>query len=138
MSSFIVPSSILTETNGRLKIKFRNLNVSFMNALRRTVLCDIPTVVFKTTPYHLCKCEILENTTRMNNELLKHRLSAVPIHITNLDPSFLQKWFVEVEVENKTENIFYLTTEHFMIQKKLESEIETTDDSQVGGGYKKD
>jgi DNA-directed RNA polymerase alpha subunit/DNA-directed RNA polymerase subunit L len=119
-SSFVVPNSITTETNGAMKFKFRNINVSFVNAIRRTILCDIPTVVFKTTPFSMCQCEIFENTTRMNNELLKHRLSGIPIHMTNLDPEFLEKWYVEVNEENTTEDIMYVTTEHFKIHAKEE------------------
>ena len=49
------------------------VNVSIANAIRRTILSDIPTVVFKTSPYEECKANIITNTTRLNNEILKQR-----------------------------------------------------------------
>ena len=55
-----------------LKFTMTDINVSLMNAIRRTVLSDIPTVVIKTTPYEENKANIITNTTRLNNEILKH------------------------------------------------------------------
>ena len=61
------------------------VNVSIANALRRTILSDIQTVVFKTSPYEECKANIITNTSRLNNEILKQRLSCIPIHIPNYE-----------------------------------------------------
>ena len=57
------------------------INVSLANALRRTILNDIPTIVLGTDIYQddLCKIEI--NTGRLHNELVKQRLSCIPVHI---------------------------------------------------------
>ena len=53
-----------------LKFTMSGINVSLMNALRRTILSDIPTVVFKTAPYEENKATIIANTSRLNNEIL--------------------------------------------------------------------
>ena len=47
------------------------INVSLANAVRRTILSDIPLVVFRTTPNEQNKCTILANTSRLNNEIIK-------------------------------------------------------------------
>ena len=66
-----------------LKFELTNVNVSIANSLRRIILSEIPCVVFKTARYEESKANIEINTTRMNNELIKQRLSCIPIHIKN-------------------------------------------------------
>ena len=77
--------SNLTEENSHLKFRLSNINVSLANGLRRIVLSEIPTIVFRTTPHDKSKAKIQVNTTRMNNELIKQRLSCIPIHIQQTD-----------------------------------------------------
>lgn len=98
-----------------LRFVLSGVNVSLANAIRRTILSDIPTVVFKTTPYELNKSKFIVNTTRQNNEILKQRLSCVPIHITDLEMP-LQNYILEVNVENLTDTIQYVTTKDFKIK----------------------
>jgi len=104
-----------TEDGDTLKFILRDINVSLSNGLRRTILSDIPSVVFKTSPTEENKCNIITNTTRLNNEILKQRLSCVPIHITDLKMP-LENYIVEVNVENLTDTIMFVTTEHFKIK----------------------
>jgi DNA-directed RNA polymerase II subunit RPB3 len=101
--------------DGLLKFTLSDVNVSLANGLRRTIISDIPTVVFKTLPYEENKCNITVNTTRFNNEILKQRLSCVPIHITDLSIP-LKDYKLEVNVENLTNDIIYVTTEDFKIR----------------------
>ena len=70
------------ETKGVLQFTLDNTNVSIANAIRRTILSDIPIVIIDTKHE---KFNILQNTTRFNNEILKQRLGCIPIHIKNLD-----------------------------------------------------
>jgi DNA-directed RNA polymerase subunit L len=111
----------LVEDNGSLTFTLNGVNVSLANAIRRTILSDIKTVVFKTTPYEENKSNILVNTTRFNNEIIKQRLSCIPIHISDLDMP-LQNYFMEVNVENTTDTIMYVTTEQFKIKNKTTNE----------------
>jgi len=92
------------------------VNVSLANALRRTLLSDIPMVVFRTTPNNQNKCIINANTSRLNNEIIKQRLSCIPIHIKNVDDFPLKNYLMEVNVENNTDNVIYVTTENFNIK----------------------
>jgi DNA-directed RNA polymerase alpha subunit len=97
------------------------VNVSLANALRRTILSDINTVVFNTTNYENSSknCTIHENTSRLNNEIIKQRLSCIPIHIDDLDESAggldIDKHFMEINVENQSAETIYVTTADFNI-----------------------
>jgi DNA-directed RNA polymerase alpha subunit len=99
-----------------LSFTLSGVNVSVANAIRRTILSDIPTVVFKTSPYEECKANIITNTTRLNNEILKQRLSCIPIHIPNFEEINLKNYLLEVNVENTTDTIMYVTTQDFKIK----------------------
>lgn len=93
----------------------KNCNVSLINALRRTIISQVPTVVFRTTPYEKSLVQIEENTTRLNNEIIKQRLSCIPIHIVD-ETIDLDDYIVELDEENDTTSIKYVTTEHFKIK----------------------
>ena len=107
-------SNFITEDN-YLKFTLSGVNVSIANGLRRIILSEIPTIVFRTSPYEENLVDFQLNTTRMNNELIKQRLSCVPIHIT--DTEFPHKdYVVEADLQNDTDAIMYLTTGDFKIK----------------------
>ena len=106
----------LKEENGLLSFTISNMDVSYVNALRRTILSDIPIVCFKTTPYEENKANILINTTRLNNEILKQRLSCIPICIPNLEDTPIKNYLLEVDVENKIDVTVIVTTKDFNIK----------------------
>jgi DNA-directed RNA polymerase subunit L len=107
---------LINTDNNSLSFTLSGVNVSLANALRRTILSDIPTVVFRTTPNQQNKCNIIVNTSRLNNEIIKQRLSCIPIHIKDFEEFPINKYIIEVNVENKTDNIMYVTTEDFVIK----------------------
>ena len=111
----------VSEDDGILTFTLSGVNVSFANAIRRTLLSDIPQVVFRTTPYEENKANITINTSRFNNEILKQRLSCIPIHIKDLD-IHLQNYIVEIDVENTSDTLMYLTTEQFKIKNVEKNE----------------
>ena len=106
----------IREEKNNLLFTLSGINVSLANAIRRTILSDIPLVVFRTTPYEKNQCTILENTTRFNNEIIKQRLACIPIHIKDFDDLPLKNYQLEVKVENDTDSIMYVTTENFKIK----------------------
>lgn len=109
--------SNISDEAGVYKFTLDGLNVSLANSIRRTILSDIPINVIKTETYAENKCNILINTTRLHNEILKHRLSCIPIHITELE-LLPDNYVLEVDVNNETEHLIYVTTEHFKIRNK--------------------
>ena len=98
-----------------LRFTLSGVNVAFANAIRRTFIGEVPTVVFRTTPHDQNRADILVNTTRMNNELLKQRLSCIPIHIG--DTTFpIDDYVVEIQKRNDSETIEYVTTGDFRVR----------------------
>ena len=89
-----------------------DLNVSLANAIRRVILSDIATVVFNDPGIN-----ITLNTTRQNNEIIKHRLRCLPIH-TLTPADNLADYEVVVQVENPTTETMWVTTEHFRVRDK--------------------
>ena len=104
-----------SEINDVLTFTLSGVNVSLANALRRTIISDIPTIVFKTIPHEENKVSIITNTSRLNNEILKQRLSCIPIHITDMETT-LKDYVVELNVENMTDTMMYVTTGDFKIK----------------------
>ena len=74
----------LKEEDDILTFTISEVDVSYVNAIRRTILSDVPIVCFKTSPYEENKSNIQINTTRLNNEIIKQRLSCIPICIKDL------------------------------------------------------
>jgi len=127
------PSVIdLFEKDNILYFTINNINVSFVNALRRVILSDIPTVVIRTTPYEKNDADIEINTSLFHNEILKHRLSCIPIfHVNKLLKELfneliyipsdklleeLADYVVEVNAVNNSEQVIYVTTGDFKIK----------------------
>ena len=113
--------SNLREENGFLKFTLLDCNMSIANALRRIIVSDIPTFVFRTYPYSENKAEITHNTTRFHNEIIKQRISCIPIHIDDMDFPY-KDYVVEVDVKNDTDSILYVTTKDFKI-KNIKTEV---------------
>ena len=55
----------LREEDNYLKFKITGVNVSIANALRRIILSEIETFVFRTTPYEENKVNFEINTTNL-------------------------------------------------------------------------
>ena len=103
--------------DGIFKFTLSGVNVSLANALRRIILNDIHTVVFRTETYEDNNCTISVNTGRLHNEILKQRLSCIPIHSTKPD-ELPGKYILEIDETNNTDYIMFVTTEHFKIRNK--------------------
>ena len=69
-------SKINNNANAKSPLTFTlsGVNVSLANAIRRIIISEIPTVVFRTTPYEKNRVKIEINSTRMNNEIIKQRI----------------------------------------------------------------
>ena len=115
-TTYMNPSvSNIIEEDGILRFTLSDVNVSYANALRRIIVADIPTVVFRTFPHAANRASIETNTTRFNNEIIKQRLSCVPIHHVAVDQP-IEDLVVEIDVTNSTDAITYITTEDFKVK----------------------
>ena len=108
MSSIAVNN--MNETNGKLEFTLSKVDVSVANAVRRVILADIETVVFKQVDM-----TFTVNTSRLNNEILGQRLSCIPIHLTPEDAD-LSDLLLELNAENLTSDVQIMTTDDFKIK----------------------
>ena len=101
------------------KFTLSGINVSLANAIRRVILSEIETNVIHTEVYKDNRCFITVNTGRLHNEILKQRLSCIPIHMGMNELDILpDKYLLEVDVTNDTDSLVYVTTEDFKIKNK--------------------
>lgn len=110
------------------KFTIENINVCYANAIRRTLLSEIDICVIKTENEEVNQCFIETNTTRFHNEILKQRLSCIPIHVKDLE-LLPDKYVLEVDVSNETDTIMYVTTENFRIKNKTTGKYITREET---------
>jgi DNA-directed RNA polymerase alpha subunit len=106
--------SNINEEDETLTFTLSGVNVSVANAIRRVILAEIPVVVFNTTK-NSETVTITKNTSRLNNEIIKQRLSCIPVYLSP-DKS-IDDYIVEIDVENTTDTIIYVTTRDFRIKR---------------------
>ena len=107
---------------GIYEFKIDKCDVSIINSIRRTLITDIPIVCFNVEDYNdindeLKTIQIYKNTTSFNNEILKQRLSCIPVHLklNEIEPEALNNLVVEVNKKNTSDNMEFITTEDFRI-----------------------
>jgi DNA-directed RNA polymerase II subunit RPB3 len=100
-----------------LRFTLTNTNVSLANGIRRTILSDIDTVVFRTETYDDNQCTIYENTCRLHNEIVKHRLSCIPIHSENVE-TLPNNYIMELDMSNDSDTMVVVTSADFRIKNK--------------------
>ena len=131
---------LIEERDDTFKFTLSGLNVSFANALRRTIQDDIPCYVF-----NIEKCAIEINTGRLHNEILKHRLQCIPIHskvsvddwlLNRPDTNIFEKYLLEVDVRNDGDSTIYVTTDDFRVKNKTNGRYLT--DSELTRIFPKD
>jgi len=105
----------LKEEDNILTFTISGSDVSYINALRRTILSDIPVICFKTFPNEENHTKIKINTTRLNNEIIKHRLSCIPVCIPDIDFP-IKNYIMELDVENNTDTVMIVTTKDFKVK----------------------
>lgn len=120
--------SNISEEGDVYKFTLSGVNVSLANAIRRTILSDIPTVVFYTDTHAEGQCTISINTTRLHNEILKQRLSCIPVHIDDLE-TLPGKYVLELDMQNNTDNMIIITTEHFKVKNKANGNYITSEET---------
>jgi DNA-directed RNA polymerase subunit L len=71
--------------------EFKGYPATFVNSIRRILLADIPTVVVRDV-------EILENTTQIPHEMMKHRVEMLPVNINPSDASAIRDSKIELHL----------------------------------------
>jgi DNA-directed RNA polymerase subunit L len=108
--------SNLKEENGRLTFTLSNIDVCYANAIRRILMSSIEIIGFKTSPYEENMCNIQLNETRIHNEIIKQRLSCIPVCISDIEHFPIDTHVMELDVENDTDTEIIVTTKDFKIK----------------------
>jgi DNA-directed RNA polymerase II subunit RPB3 len=124
----VLQEGSVSEVGDLYKFTLTGINVSLANALRRIILSEVPTLAIFTETYNDNQCIIHDNTTRLHNEIVKQRLSCVPIHEKDLT-LLPGKYILDLDVQNDTENMMIVTTEHFRIRNKSNGNYLTKDET---------
>ena len=95
-----------TGTN-RIEFEVKGVPVSFANALRRIMLSGIPTVVVKDV-------QILQNTSQLPHEMLKHRVEMLPINVRASETRLLSEAKLELRIP-ALDAPQEITTRHFTV-----------------------
>ena len=82
-------SFTLSKNGYRLDTEFKNVPVAFVNGLRRILLSEIPTVVVRDV-------QILDNSTKMIHEMLKHRVEMLPINVRPEETAVIRDTKIEL------------------------------------------
>ena len=100
-----------------LTFELLNIDVAVVNALRRVILTQIESLVFRGFPHHSNKIKITKNNTKFNNEYIKHRISCIPIYESNdaRFESIINTCEVRLSVLNNENKTLYVTTKDFKL-----------------------
>lgn len=93
-----------------LECELKKFPVSFVNGLRRVLIGNIPTVVVRDV-------QILENTTQLPHEMLKHRMEMLPIKVSPTDSTTIKdaKIKLQIQPEKEKDATRTITTDDFVI-----------------------
>jgi hypothetical protein len=111
-------------------VRFDHMALPYMNAIRRTVLSDVPVVCFRTAPVEATDCAIQANTSGTCNDVVKQRLSCVPICLFR-DPRVMRHfgdYVLRIDVTNDAPLPRCVTTEDFVVVHKTTGDRLATDD----------
>jgi DNA-directed RNA polymerase subunit L len=84
--------NVTTSLSGyRMDAELKNVPVAFVNSLRRILLAEIPTVIVSNV-------EILENSSSMTHEMLRHRTQMLPVNVRANEAAVIRDTKLEVRV----------------------------------------
>ena len=101
--------NIKTGNHGyELNCELLNFPVGFVNALRRILITGIPRVVIRDV-------QILQNTSQIPHEMLKHRTERIPVNVQPSDSATIKDAKIEIRIlENKVART--VTTDDFVVE----------------------
>lgn len=97
--------------------EIHGMEPSVINAIRRTIITDIPVVGFRGEDKP--SIEIIKNNGPLHNEILLHRIGLIPIHFTEEEVATFQDddYEFEINVENTKNAMSNVTTKDITIKR---------------------
>ncbi len=107
------------QTPKRLTVTINNADLCIVNAIRRIILSEIPTVGFYFDPTDIENndIKIKKNTCALHNEFLAHRISLVPLHFdeNEINDFDAGKYKFVLKKQNQTYETINVTTGDFEV-----------------------
>jgi hypothetical protein len=94
-----------------------NMHYAMANSIRRAMISYVPTLAFKSEPYETSTIKITRNDSKLNNEIIKQRISKIPVNFPDPSNVDYEDYIFYLDIENKTHDIMLVTTEHFNIKR---------------------
>jgi DNA-directed RNA polymerase subunit L len=91
--------------------------ISLANAIRRTIISDIDVYIIDGT-----SAQFITNTSMLNNEFLKHRLTLIPI-ICDLKDINYENLLISCKINNDEDNIKSVYVKDFVCTDNITNEI---------------
>lgn len=103
--------------NDKTIVKLNNINSSIVNAIRRIIISEVNTLGISDDTNSI---QIFKNTTSYHNEYLSHRISMIPLYISELtikdfDP---EKYKFVIHKKNDKNEYLYITSNDFKVYVK--------------------
>jgi DNA-directed RNA polymerase subunit L len=108
----------IVQKGNKLSFDINDIDVSIVNAIRRTILSEVPSIAFSFDPNSKDNdIKVINNTGSLHNEFISHRISLIPLHFSqeelkNFHP---EKFNFVLKKENLTDTMLIVTTEDFEI-----------------------
>lgn len=104
--------------SSKLSFDINDVDVSIVNAIRRVILAEVPSVGFSFEPNGKdSDIKITLNTGSLHNEFLAHRISLVPLHFKSeiVENYVPKKYKFVLKAKNNTSEMLEITTKDFKI-----------------------
>lgn len=96
------------ETDHVFAFEVKDVPVQFVNAIRRILLNETPTVEIQHVQIHT-------NTTAIPHEMLRHRVEMLPVNVRPTEDEVIMKSKIELRVGLEDQDIHNLTTDDFVV-----------------------
>jgi len=121
-SSILTPKiDIIGKEKGIFKFTLSNTNLSIANAIRRTILSDIPIFAMKEENNGKKMINIKKNTSQFNNQIIMQRLGCIPVHIDDITKN-VDNLQININVKNESDSLLFITTKDIKIQQLIDDD----------------
>ena len=106
-----------TDKISTLEFDILHVDVCIVNSLRRTIINNIDSIVFRGFPHDKNKINIITNTTKFHNEYIKHRVSNIPIYFNKVNnfEMFTKQCEYRLNITNNSDKHITITSNDLIL-----------------------
>lgn len=119
-------SSTWDKTRSLVEFTLSGVHISVANSLRRAVTSEVETIGFRYEPHEYCTIKVTKNTTNINDQMISHQLSLVPINVTHPESFDVDDYEFFIDETNNTNVSKTITSEHIQIKRLSTNTILST------------